>query len=164
MTIWHIKALCHQTHGMSVGDFIKMMEKEFKHVTDFQSELDLEPERKLLEMAKRYQLQFDPVPKAKKHPKMKETTEEGDEKSAVDSAPPVVEEDPRALTLDDAEIIIERGSTKMPFIVEKKWVETLKKEIEKYKKDYKGDAQKLFKKVPKIEAYDEMLENMKKDL
>jgi hypothetical protein len=56
MTIWYLKAQCHQTHGKPVGDFIKMMEKEFKHMTDSQSELDLEPERKLLEMAKRYQL------------------------------------------------------------------------------------------------------------
>jgi hypothetical protein len=56
MTIWYLKALCHQTHGKPVADFIKMMEKEFKHVADFQSELDLEPERNLLEMARRYQL------------------------------------------------------------------------------------------------------------
>lgn len=95
---------------------------------------------------------------------MKETTEEGEEKSAVDSAPPAVEEDPRALTLDDAEMILERGAAKMPFNIEKKLADTLKKEIEKYKKEYKGEAEKLFKKVPKVEAYDEMLEKMKKDL
>ncbi len=48
---------------------------------------------------------------------MKETTEEGEEKSAVEVAPPVIEEDPRALTLDDAEMILERGAAKMPFNV-----------------------------------------------
>jgi hypothetical protein len=54
LNIWYLKALCNKAHNISVGDFIKMMEKEFKHVAGYQSEIDLDAELKLLEMAKRY--------------------------------------------------------------------------------------------------------------
>ena len=84
---------------------------------------------------------------------MKETTEDGEEKPAED---PPVEEDPRAITLEDAEMIVEKGTSKMPFTIDKKLPEALKKEIEKYKKEFKGEAEKLFKKVPKIDAFDEI--------
>ena len=39
---------------MSVADFIKGMEKEVKHVSDFMSAIELEKELKLLDMARRY--------------------------------------------------------------------------------------------------------------
>ncbi len=52
----------------------------------------------------------------------------------------------------------------MPFNVEKKLIDSLKKEIEKYKKEFKGQAEKLFKKMPKVEEYDSLLSQMKKDL
>jgi hypothetical protein len=60
---------------MSVADFIKGMEKEVKHVSDFMSAIELEKELKLLDMARRYQQTFDPIPK--KRAKMIHTTEEG---------------------------------------------------------------------------------------
>ncbi len=57
LTIWYVKAYCHKCHEkkMPVADFIKGMEKEVKHVTDFLTELELEKELKLLDMARRYQ-------------------------------------------------------------------------------------------------------------
>ena len=77
LTIWHVKAYCHKCHEkkMPVADFIKGMEKEVKHVTDFLTELELEKELKLLDMARRYQQTFDPIPK--KRAKMIHTTEDG---------------------------------------------------------------------------------------
>ncbi len=95
---------------------------------------------------------------------MKETTEEGEEKASSEPQPPVEEEDPRSITLEDAELILEKGVSKMPFNVEKKLIDSLKKEIEKYKKEFKGQAEKLFKKMPKVEEYDSLLTQMKKDL
>lgn len=79
---------------MTVADFIKGMEKEVKHVSDFMSEIELEKELKLLDMARRYQQTFDPLPK--KRAKMIHTSEEGEE-----PAKPEEEEDqapPRVLT------------------------------------------------------------------
>jgi hypothetical protein len=77
LTIWHVKAYCHHCHDkkMSVADFIKGMEKEVKHVSDFMSEIELEKELKLLDMARRYQQTFDPIPK--KRAKMIHTSEDG---------------------------------------------------------------------------------------
>jgi hypothetical protein len=76
LTIWHLKAFCNQSHGHKVSDFIKLLEKEFKHITDSAAELELEAERALLSMSRRFQEAYEPLPK-KKHPKMKETSEEG---------------------------------------------------------------------------------------
>jgi hypothetical protein len=78
---------------MSVADFIKGMEKEVKHVSDFMSEIELEKELKLLDMARRYQQTFDPIPK--KRAKMIHTSEDGQEQTAkaeeeVEEAPPRV--------------------------------------------------------------------------
>ncbi len=55
LNIWYLKALCHKAHNISVGDFIKMMEKELKHVSGYQSEVELDSELKIMEMATRYQ-------------------------------------------------------------------------------------------------------------
>jgi DnaJ-class molecular chaperone len=35
LNIWYLKALCNKTHAIPVGDFIKMLEKELKHVNGF---------------------------------------------------------------------------------------------------------------------------------
>ena len=47
---------------MTVADFIKGLEKEVKYVSDFMSEIQLEKEMKLLDMARRYQQTFEPLP------------------------------------------------------------------------------------------------------
>ena len=47
---------------MTVADFIKGLEKEVKHVSDFMSEIQLEKELKLLDMARRFQQTFEPLP------------------------------------------------------------------------------------------------------
>ena len=52
----------------------------------------------------------------------------------------------------------------MPFNVDKKLADSLKKQIEKYKKEFKGECEKLFKKIPKIDAFDEILSKMIKEL
>ena len=111
LTIWHVKAYCHQCHEnkMAVAEFIKGMEKEVKHVTDFQTEIQLEQEINMLSMARRFQQTFDPAscpaPKVKK-PKMIHTTEEGEEAKPAEEAEPEAETPPRVLTHEDVNMII----------------------------------------------------------
>ncbi len=108
---------------MNVGDFIKGMEKEFKHVTDFMSEFELEKELKLLNMARRYQQTFESLPVQKKRAKMIHTSEDGEEPPK-----PAEEEEeapPRTLTLDDVTLIT--TDKFLPFTVDKKLIDSLKK-------------------------------------
>lgn len=158
LTIWHVKAVCHQCHERKLGvtEFIKAMEAEFKHVSDFMTEIELAPEIKMLEMARRYQKCYDPQAKPIKRPKMKETTEEGEEKAPA--AP--VEEDPnekRVLTLEDVEIIIDKGASKMPFSIDKKIADALKKQVDLYNKTLKKESEKLFEVVPSIDEFEPLL-------
>jgi hypothetical protein len=85
LTIWHVKAFCKQCHEkkLNVSAFIKGLEAEFKLVSDYSTEIELEQELKFLEMARRFQQTFDPssVPKVKKA-KMIHTTEDGEDKPA----------------------------------------------------------------------------------
>jgi hypothetical protein len=90
---------------------------------------------------------------------MKETSEEGEEKTP---APPV-EEDPnekRTLTLEDVELIMEKGASKMPFSIEKKIGDTLKKQLDLYTKTLKGEADKLFGAIPELSAYEPLLKKL----
>jgi uncharacterized membrane protein (DUF106 family) len=52
----------------------------------------------------------------------------------------------------------------LPFNIEKKLVESLKKQMERYNKEFKPECEKLFKKVPKIEDYESVMEKMQKEL
>lgn len=52
----------------------------------------------------------------------------------------------------------------LPFTADKKLIEGLKKQIEKYNKEYKPECEKLFKKVPKVEDYDDVMGKMQKEL
>lgn len=52
----------------------------------------------------------------------------------------------------------------LPFSVEKKLIDSLKKQMDKYNKEYKPECEKLFKKIPKIDDYDSVMEKMQKEL
>lgn len=52
----------------------------------------------------------------------------------------------------------------MPFVIEKKVTDGLKKQVEKYTKEIKPEVEKLFAQNPKVEDYDEILAKMKKEL
>lgn len=52
----------------------------------------------------------------------------------------------------------------LPFTVDKKLIDSLKKQIERYNKEFKPECEKMFKKVPKIEEYEAVMEKMQKEL
>jgi hypothetical protein len=52
----------------------------------------------------------------------------------------------------------------LPFTVEKNLIDSLKKQMERYNKEFKPECEKLFKKVPKIEDYEDVMEKMQKEL
>ena len=88
------------------------------------------------------------------------TSDEGEE-----TKPAEEEEEqapPRVLTLEDVTLLT--TDKKLPFTVEKKLIDSLKKEVDKYNKEYKGECEKLFKKIPNIEEYDGVMGKMQKEL
>ena len=65
---------------------------------------------------------------------------------------------------EDVEKMLDKKSTSAPFIVDKKVVEKLKKQVDKYKKEIQPECEKLFKAMPKVEEYESIMERMRKEL
>ncbi|TNV84393.1 hypothetical protein FGO68_gene805 [Halteria grandinella] len=149
LQIWHLTATCRESikkKRMAI-EFIKIMEKELKlmnshmHLqleeTKEQRDASIQSELELLEMARRYHQQTQ-----------KQTTDK----------PPA-----RVLTFEDVEMIIGK-SDEVPFEVDKKFIESLKKEVALYQKDFVKQIDKMFGKCPDIAEYDEVMAKMKESL
>jgi hypothetical protein len=61
------------------------------------------------------------------------------------------------------EIIIEKYQN-LPFQIEKKLIDALSKEVDKYKKSFKAKGDKLFKEIPEVGELEELLTELKNEL
>lgn len=104
-----------------------------------------------LEMARRYNESY-----GEKLPTSGKRKSEGDEEPAKKE-----EEKRRTLMLADVECMLEK---KAPFQVDKKITDKLKKQVDKYKKEFMPECEKLFKAMPEVEEYEAVLKRMQEEL
>jgi hypothetical protein len=141
--MWHIRAICFESQKkkrMAI-EFIKIMEKELKllGLKPGESDPEIELELAMLEMARRYTKQLEC-------------------KNKNPDKPPL-----RVITFEDAEMMIDKKA-EVPFEVDSKFIESLKKDIITYKKEFVKPIEALFEAVPEIAEYDEILTKMQYEL
>ncbi|CDW76908.1 UNKNOWN [Stylonychia lemnae] len=145
LRIWYIKAKYNdqKRNKRDIIDFILALEREINKLSDNQTEIQIQLELKMIELAKRL----------KQIIAFKIQVGNNDENKP---------NQPRTLTIQDIEYALENKDN-LPFQLEKKQIENLNKQKDRYYQELDIEALALLKELSFVTPHEKFIEKMKKN-